>query len=462
VSGAGAVARAVARRLAATDVAPLNATLAWSEAALAAEAARIDALPDEGVLHQWPVAIKDNIVTTDLPTTCASRMLEGYRSPFNATVVDRLRAAGAMVACKSNLDEFAMGSSTEHSAFGRVLHPEDPARVPGGSSGGSAALVAVGAVVAALGSETGGSVRQPASFCGVVGVKPSYGRVSRYGLVAFGSSLDCVSVFARTVADAARVLQVIAGEDPRDATSVAAPPIPDLPSSNPLAGATIGIPREYFPADLDPGIRAACNRAMDRMRDLGARLVDVSLPHTSLAVPAYYIVAPAEAAANLARFDGARYGMRAEAAGDVRGLYRATRGRGFGPEVRRRILVGTYVLSAGYYEAYYGRAQAARRRITGDFASAFSAGVDLLFTPTTPTTAFRAGEKTADPVAMYLADVFVCPASLAGLPALSLPIGRSEGLPVGGQLIAPPFAEARMLAAAARLEAALDPVAEAR
>ena len=287
MSGAGTVARALALRLAAPDVAGLNATLAWSEAALAAEAARIDALPDKGLLHQWPVAIKDNIVTTDLPTTCGSRILEGYQSPFNATVVSRLRAAGAMVACKTNLDEFAMGSSTEHSAFGRVLHPEDPARVPGGSSGGSAALVAAGAVVAALGSETGGSVRQPASFCGVVGVKPTYGRVSRYGLVAFGSSLDCVSVFARTVADAARVLQVIAGHDPRDATSVAAPPIPDLPSPNPLAGATVGIPREYFPADLDPGIRAACDRAMDRMRDLGARLVDVSLPHTSFAVPAY-------------------------------------------------------------------------------------------------------------------------------------------------------------------------------
>ena len=462
MSGAGAVARAVAERLAAAGIARLNATLAWSEAALAAEAARIDALPANGVLHQWPVAIKDNIVTTDLPTTCGSRILEGYRSPFNATVVERLRAAGAMVACKTNLDEFAMGSSTEHSAFGRVLHPQELSRVPGGSSGGSAALVAAGAVAAALGSETGGSVRQPASFCGVVGVKPTYGRVSRYGLVAFGSSLDCVSVFGRTVAIAGQLLEVIAGQDPRDATSAAAPKLVlPLPGGS-LAGTTIGIPREYFPADLDPGIQAACKRAMDRMRDLGARLVEVSLPHTSLAVPAYYIVAPAEAAANLARFDGARYGVRAESSDDVRALYRATRGRGFGAEVRRRILVGTYVLSAGYHAAYYGRAQAARRRITGDFSSVFGAGVDLLFTPTTPTTAFKAGEKTADPVAMYLADVFVCPASLAGLPAMSLPIGRSEGLPIGGQLIAPPFAEGPMLAAAAGLEAALDPVAEAR
>ena len=462
MSGAGAVARAVGECLAAADRAGLNATLAWSQPALDAEAARVDALPEAGALHQWPVAIKDNIVTTDLPTTCGSRILEGYRSPFNATVVNRLRSAGALVACKSNLDEFAMGSSTEHSAFGRVRHPEDPDRVPGGSSGGSAALVAAGVVPAALGSETGGSVRQPASFCGVVGVKPSYGRVSRYGLVAFGSSLDCVSVFARSVASAGQLLDAIAGPDPRDATTVAAPPIA-LPLPGPtLAGTTIGVPREYFPADLDPGIRAACDRAMARMRDLGARLVEVSLPHTALAVPAYYIVAPAEAAANLARFDGARYGVRAEAAGDVRALYRATRGRGFGPEVRRRILVGTYVLSAGYHEAYYGRAQGARRRITGDFSAVFGAGVDLLFTPTTPTTAFRAGEKTADPVAMYLADVFVCPASLAGLPAMSLPIGRSDGLPVGGQLIAPPFAEGRMLAAAARLEAVLDPAAEAR
>ena len=462
MSGAGALARAVGERLAAADRAGLNATLAWSPEALEAEAARVDALPGEGPLHRWPVAIKDNIVTTDLPTTCGSRILEGYRSPFNATVVHRLRAAGAMVACKSNLDEFAMGSSTEHSAFGRVRHPEDPGRVPGGSSGGSAALVAAGVVPGALGSETGGSVRQPASFCGVVGVKPTYGRVSRYGLVAFGSSLDCVSVVGRTVAVAGRLLEVIAGPDPRDATTVAAAPMALPPPGASLAGTTIGVPREYFPADLDPGIRACCNRAMDRMRDLGATLLEVSLPHTALAVPAYYIVAPAEAAANLARFDGARYGVRAEAAGDVRALYRATRGRGFGAEVRRRILVGTYVLSAGYQEAYYGRAQAARRRITGDFSAVFEAGVDLLFTPTTPTTAFRAGEKTADPVAMYLADVFVCPASLAGLPAMSLPIGRSEGLPVGGQLIAPPFAEGRMLAAAARLEAALDPAAEAR
>ena len=421
-----------------------------------------------GPLHEVPLAIKDNIVTTEQPTTCGSRILEGYLSPYNATVIERLRAAGALVACKANLDEFAMGSSTEHSAYGRVKHPLDPDRVPGGSSGGSAALVAAGVVPAALGSETGGSVRQPASFCGIVGVKPTYGRVSRYGLVAFGSSLDCVSVFGRQVADAARVLAVMAGPDPLDATTVDRPALPlDLKVPDSLRGLTIGLPAEYYPPDLDPGIRAGCEGAITRMRELGARVVEVSLPHSGLAVPTYYIIAPAEAAANLARYDGVRYGPRLGAnghsgGGDVRTLYRTTRGKGFGPEVRRRILVGTYVLSAGYYEAYYGKAQAARAHIVADFTRAFNGGIDLLFTPTTPSPAFRAGEKTGDPVAMYLADVFVCPASLAGLPAMSLPVGRSLGLPVGGQFIAPHFEEGRMLAAAAALERHLDREAEVR
>jgi aspartyl-tRNA(Asn)/glutamyl-tRNA(Gln) amidotransferase subunit A len=457
-----AAARDTAARLAEADRRGLNATLHWSAALLEAEAARVEALPPGGALRGVPVALKDNIVTVEQPTTCGSRILEGYLSPFNATVVDRLRAAGALVAAKTNLDEFAMGSSTEHSAYGRVRHPMDPGRVPGGSSGGSAALVAAGVVPVALGSETGGSVRQPAAFCGVVGVKPGYGRVSRYGLVAFGSSLDCVSVLGRTVAEAGRVLEVISGPDPRDATTVERAPVrmPSVPAS--LAGVTVGLPREYFPADLDPGVRAACDGAVARLRDLGARLMEVSLPHTRYAVPAYYVIAPAEAAANLARFDGARYGVRHAGDGDLRSLYRASRGRGFGPEVRRRILVGTYVLSAGYADAYYHRAQAARVRIAEDFTAAFAAGADLLFTPTAPTTAFRAGEKTGDPVAMYLADIFVCPASLAGLPAMSLPVGRSEGLPVGGQLIAPPFGEAAMLAAAGALEAHLDPAAEVR
>ena len=451
-------ARDIGRRLEAAS--PLNATLAWSQTALDAEAGRVEAMPARGSLHGMPVALKDNILTTEQPTTCGSRILAGYVSPFSATAAVRLRAAGALIACKTNLDEFAMGSSTEHSAYGRVHHPLDPARVPGGSSGGSAALVAAGVVPAALGSETGGSVRQPASFCGVVGVKPTYGRVSRYGVVAFGSSLDCVSVFGRTVADAEKVLVAIAGVDPLDATTENPAPLRPLPVPASFEGKTIGLPREYFPSDLHPGVRAGCAAAIARMKELGARIVDVSLPHARYAVPTYYIIAPAEAAANLARFDGARYGARVVAEGDLRALYRATRGQGFGPEVRRRILIGTYVLSAGYHEAYYQRAQGMRARIAADFTLAFAGGVDFLFTPTTPTPAFKAGEKTEDPVAMYLADIFVCSANLAGLPAVSIPIGRFEGLPLGGQLMAPHFEEAAMLAQAATLERHLDAALE--
>ena len=457
----------LAERLRAADARGLNATLHWSEANLSAETARVAALRATGAtlpLAGMPIALKDNIVTTDAPTTCASRILEGYRSPYDATVVTRLRGAGAIIAAKTNLDEFAMGSSTEHSAFGRVQHPTHPDRVPGGSSGGSAALVAAGVVPAALGSETGGSVRQPASFCGIVGVKPTYGRVSRFGLVAFGSSLDCVSVFGRTVEDAARVLAVIAGPDAQDATTVAVPPLTIEAAPGSLRGLRIGLPAEYFPTDLDPGVRAGVDRAADALRALGAELVPISLPHTSYAVPTYYVLAPAEAASNLARFDGVRYGVRRVGeAGDLPALYRATRGEGFGAEVRRRILVGTYVLSAGYYDAYYRKAQQVRNLIAADFTRAFApGGVDLMLTPTTPTTAFRAGEKTGDPVSMYLADIFVSAVSLAGLPAMSLPGGLSEGLPVGVQLIAPAFGEARMLAVASTLEAALGAPAEVR
>ena len=454
------LAAETAARLRAAE--PLNAVLHWSEAHLEYEAARLAAGP-LGPLGGMPVAVKDNIVTLELPTTCASRILEGYVSPFEATAIKRLRAAGGMVAAKTNLDEFAMGSSTEHSAFGRVHHPMDPALVPGGSSGGSGALVAAGVVPAALGSETGGSVRQPASFCGVVGVKPSYGRVSRYGLVAFGSSLDCISVFGRTVSDAARLLSAISGEDPFDATTLAEPAMAVPQARADLKGLTIGLPKEYLPATLDAGVRAGVDRAVGVIRDLGARVVDVSLPHSPYAVPTYYVLAPAEASANLARYDGVRFGPpRADGLADVRALYQSTRGRGFGPEVRRRILIGTYVLSAGYYEAYYGKAQRMRARITDDFARVFASGVDLLFTPTTPTPAFRAGEKTDDPVQMYLADVFVCAVSLAGLPGMSIPIGRSGGLPIGGQLIAPYGADAPMLSAASALERAFDPTAEVR
>jgi len=457
----------LAGRLRAADARGLNATLHWSELNLAAEAARVAQLRTAGAtlaLDGMPIALKDNLVTTDAPTTCASRILGEYVSPYDATVVARLRAAGAIIAAKTNLDEFAMGSSTEHSAFGRVQHPTHPDRVPGGSSGGSAALVAAGVVPAALGSETGGSVRQPASFCGIVGVKPTYGRVSRYGLVAFGSSLDCVSVFGRTVNDAARVLEVIAGPDPLDATTVAAPVLTAEAAPGSLRGVRIGLPTEYFPADLDAGVRAGVDRAIDALRALGAELVPVSLPHTGYAVPTYYVLAPAEAASNLARYDGVRYGARrVGTAGDLPSLYRATRGEGFGAEVRRRILIGTYVLSAGYYDAYYRKAQQVRNLIAADFTRVFApGGVDFLLTPTTPTTAFRAGEKTADPVSMYLADIFVSAVSLAGLPAMSLPVGLSEGLPVGAQLIAPAFGESRMLAVAAAVEAALDATVEVR
>jgi aspartyl-tRNA(Asn)/glutamyl-tRNA(Gln) amidotransferase subunit A len=456
-----AVARDTGKRLA--GAATLNATLQWSQQLLDAEAARVDRMPVPGLLAGMPLALKDNIVTIEQTTTCGSRILEGYLSPYNATVVERLRGAGALIAAKTNLDEFAMGSSTEHSAFGRVKHPLDPARVPGGSSGGSAALVAAGVVPAALGSETGGSVRQPASFCGVVGIKPSYGRVSRYGLVAFGSSLDCISVFGRTVKDAARVLSVISGPDPQDATTVDRPPM-RVPSPLPdLRGVTIGLPREYFPTDLHNGVAAALRATIDRARELGAKIREVSLPNSTYAVPTYYIIAPAEAAANLARYDGVRYGLRRIGPeGDIRSLYRATRGEGFGPEVQRRILVGTYVLSAGYYDAYYRKAQLVRSLIAADFRRTFSSGVDLLLTPTTPTPAFKAGEKTEDPVAMYLADIFVCPINLAGLPAVSIPVGRTEGLPVGAQLIAPAFEEERLLAAAAALERVIPTEAEVR
>ena len=462
MSGARQAARATA--LALESAAGLNAALHWSSELLESEAQRADALPDAAgrPLYGMPVAVKDNIVTVEQPTTCASRILDGYVSPYDATVIERLRGAGAMVACKANLDEFAMGSSTEHSAFGRVQHPLDPERVPGGSSGGSAALVAAGVVPAALGSETGGSVRQPAAFCGVVGIKPTYGRVSRYGLVAFGSSLDAVAPFGRTVMDAARVLHVISGPDPRDSTTLTQPPVelPVMPRS--LEGVRVGLPREYFPADLHGGVAAAVARARAALEALGATLVDVSLPHTRYAVPTYYVVAPAEASANLARFDGVRYGLREGGDGDMRALYRATRGKGFGPEVRRRILVGTYALSAGYYDAYYVKAQRVRSLIAEDFRRVFSDGIDVLLAPTTPTPAFKAGEKTSDPVAMYLADIFVCPANLAGIPAVSLPAGRTEGLPVGVQLMAPAGQDERMLEIALALESRLDPVAEVR
>jgi aspartyl-tRNA(Asn)/glutamyl-tRNA(Gln) amidotransferase subunit A len=411
-----------------------------------------DTMPGE--LLGVPVALKDNIASLHHPTTCGSRMLRGYVSPYEATVVTRLRAAGAVPFGKTNMDEFAMGSSTENSAYGPTRNPLAPGRVPGGSSGGSAAAVAAGIVPVALGSETGGSVRQPAAFCGVVGVKPTYGRVSRFGLVAFASSLDQVGVFGATVDDAARGLRVIAGHDPLDSTSVDAP-VADYAAAagRSIEGMVIGRPREYFPETLDPRVRARCDAALARLEALGAEIRDVSLPHTPLAIPVYYIIAPAEASSNLARFDGVRYGMRLEGDG-LRGMYEATRTRGFGPEVLRRILLGTYVLSAGYYDAYYRKAQQVRSLIAEDFTGVFGSGVDLLFTPTTPTPAFALG-AISDPYEMYMSDIFTVTANLAGVPAMSQPIGRVDGLPVGGQFIAPHFEEERMFAAAFALEQAL-------
>jgi aspartyl-tRNA(Asn)/glutamyl-tRNA(Gln) amidotransferase subunit A len=434
----------------------LNAIL-WSDIAVAHnEAAALEARlsgPDVPLLAGVPIVVKDNIATVGSPTTCGSRILAEYHSPFEATAISRLRDAGAIIVGKTNLDEFAMGSSTEFSAFGRTKHPLDPRLVPGGSSGGSAAAVAAGITPAALGSETGGSVRQPAAFCGVVGVKPTYGRVSRYGLVAFASSLDQIGVFGAHVDDAAAVLQAIAGHDGLDATS-SDTPVPDYGESPPtLRGLVIGKPREYFPDQLDPRIADLCERALDRCRALGAAVREVSLPHTELAIPVYYIVAPAEASSNLARFDGVRYGLRVTDHG-LRGMYEATRSSGFGPEVTRRILLGTYVLSAGYYDAYYAKAMRARTLIATDFDDVFRAGVDVLFTPTTPSTAFAAGSRT-DPYEMYLSDIFTVTANLAGIPALSLPIGRIDGLPVGGQLLAPHFAEQRLLGVARLLEHSL-------
>jgi aspartyl-tRNA(Asn)/glutamyl-tRNA(Gln) amidotransferase subunit A len=433
----------------------LNILLHQDERAALREAARLDRhAGPPGPLHGAPIVVKDNIATISLPTSCGSKILEGYVSPFEATAVARLRAAGAIVVAKSNMDEFGMGSSTENSAFGPARNPLSPDRVPGGSSGGSAAAVAAGIVRIALGSETGGSIRQPAAFCGVVGVKPTYGRVSRYGLVAFASSLDQIGAFGRSVDDAAASLAVIAGLDPLDSTS-AAEPVPDYRAAarGGLTGVVIGRPREYFPDTLDAGVRDKCDAALDHLQALGAIVRDVSLPHTDLAIAAYYIIAPAEASSNLARFDGVRYGLRVETNG-LRGMLEATRSRGFGPEVTRRILLGTYVLSAGYYDAYYRKAQQVRGLIARDFASVFDSGVHLLFTPTTPTTAFPLGARS-EPYAMYLSDVFTCTANLAGVPAMSLPIGRAGGLPVGGQLIANHFDERQMFVAAYALERAL-------
>jgi len=403
-----------------------------------------------------PIAIKDNLCTRGIRTTCSSRMLEDFVPPYESTVTERLWRAGGVLIGKTNLDEFAMGSSTETSAFGPSRNPWNPERVPGGSSGGSAAAVAAGECWAALGSDTGGSIRQPASFCGVVGLKPTYGRVSRWGLVAFASSLDQVGPFSTSVADAAELLQVIAGADPRDATCLKAP-VPDYVAAldQPVKGLRVGIVRECFAAEgLDPAVKASVLAAAAQLQALGCELVEVSCPRFNDGIATYYVIAPSEASANLARYDGVKYGYRSEASGSLAEMTARSRAEGFGDEVQRRILIGTYALSAGYVDAYYKKAQQVRSLIRRDFERAF-ASVDVLLTPTSPSTAFRFGAHSEDPLAMYLADLLTIPANMAGLPAISVPCGfDQQGLPIGVQLITGVLQEELLLQVAHQYEQA--------
>jgi len=417
----------------------------------------IEAGHEPGPLAGVPVALKDNLNTRGMPTTCGSRMLEPYLPPYDAHAVARLRDAGAILFGKTNLDEFAMGSSTEHSAFGPSRNPYNLDCTTGGSSGGSAAAVAAGLVPLALGSDTGGSIRQPAAFCGIVGMKPTYGTVSRYGLVAFASSLDQIGPFARHVGDARLLLKAVAGHDPRDATSsVRGFQADGKKSPQSLRGVRIGLPLEYFDEGIAAEVRAAVGSAHAVLQRLGAEVVETSLPLTRYAIPAYYIVAPSEASSNLARYDGMRYGYRADGA-DSEEVFARTRGDGFGAEVKRRILLGTFALSSGYHDEYYGRAQKVRAAIRKQIEEAFEK-VDLLLTPTTPTVAFPLGEKIDDPLSMYMNDVLTVTANLAGIPALSLPCGRSkEGLPIGLQLMAPRFEEAKLLRVAQAYESETAP-----
>jgi aspartyl-tRNA(Asn)/glutamyl-tRNA(Gln) amidotransferase subunit A len=412
-----------------------------------AQAARIDDMAAKGEslpkLAGVPFGIKDVLTLEGFAATAGSKILEGYRPPYTATAVRKLADAGAVFLGKLNCDEFAMGSSNENSAYGPVHNPHDLERVPGGSSGGSAAAVAAGMAVATLGTDTGGSIRQPASFCGVVGVLPTYGRVSRYGLIAFASSLDRIGPFAATIRDAATVLGVIAGHDVMDATSSPLP-VPDYTADldRGVKGMKLGVPAEYFAEGLDQEVRAAIEAGIERLRAAGAEIRPISLPHTRYAIPTYYVIATAEASSNLARFDGVRYGLRAPQSDTLAGMYRRTRDLGFGAEVKRRILLGTYVLSHGYYDAYYKKAQQVRRLLTEDFLAAFRE-VDAILTPTAPTPAFKIGEKSDDPVAMYLADIYTVTASLAGICGVSVPCGKSRaGLPIGMQILGRHFDEA--------------------
>lgn len=414
------------------------------------QAAKIDAIADKGdplpSLGGVPMGIKDVLVTKGLRTTAGSKILQNFVPPYTSTAVARLEAAGAVVLGKMNCDEFAMGSSNENSAYRPVRNPRDTTRVPGGSSGGSAAAVAAGTAVATLGSDTGGSIRQPAAFCGVVGLMPTYGRVSRYGLIAFASSLDHVGPLTKTVKDAAILLREIAGRDPLDSTS-ADVPVPNYVQEigKPVKGLRVGVPKEYFGEGLDDQVRKSVDAAIQQLAQLGCEIVTISLPHTKYAIPTYYVIATAEASSNLARYDGVRYGYRAKNAHSLSEMYRHTRDEGFGPEVKRRIMLGTYALSAGYYDAYYLKAQKVRTLLTRDYEQAFEK-VDVIATPTTPTPAFKLGEKVEDPLAMYLNDVYTVTADLAGVPGISVPCGRSsEGLPIGLQLLGRHFDESTLL-----------------
>jgi aspartyl-tRNA(Asn)/glutamyl-tRNA(Gln) amidotransferase subunit A len=409
---------------------------------------------DGGPLRGVPLAVKDLFCTKDVPSQAGSRILEGYRPPYTATVVEKLARAGAPLLGKTNQDEFAMGSSNENSAFGPVLNPWDRTRVPGGSSGGSAAAVAAGMAPWAVGTDTGGSIRQPAALCGIVGLKPTYGACSRFGMIAFASSLDQAGPFARTVTDCALLLRHMMGRDPCDATSAQHPEEIALPARTGLEGMRLGVPEELTTGEeasgIEPGVLAAFNETLDRAAALGAEIETCHLPHAPHALSAYYVIAPAEASSNLARFDGVRYGLRVDA-DDLLSMYTATRHDGFGPEVKRRILIGTYALSSGYYDAYYGRAQRVRTKISEDFGAVFER-FDAVVTPTAPTTAFKLGEKVDDPLAMYLNDYCTVPMSLAGIPAISIPCGLSDGLPVGFQIAGPAFSENRILDIAYALE----------
>ncbi|HEV2319578.1 MAG TPA: Asp-tRNA(Asn)/Glu-tRNA(Gln) amidotransferase subunit GatA [Verrucomicrobiae bacterium] len=430
----------------------IHAFISWDPKDALAQADAADRELSEGTtrpekpLLGIPIAIKDIMAVKDQPLNCASKILGDFVSPYDATVIEKLKTAGAIVFGRCNMDEFAMGSSTENSAFGVSRNPWDVQRIPGGSSGGSAAAVAADETIAALGTDTGGSIRQPAALCGVVGLKPTYGRVSRYGVVAFASSLDQVGPLTKNVHDSATLLGILSGRDPRDSTS-APHPVPNYAQAldGNIRGLKIGLPKEYMIGGLDPEIKSAVDTAVKTLRQLGAETVEISLPHTDYAVATYYIIATAEASANLARFDGVRYGARAEAA-DVRDLYGRTRGAGFGHEVKRRVILGTYVLSSGYYDAYYVRAQKVRTLIRKDFLDAFE-NVDAIVTPTSPTTAFKIGEKADDPLQMYLSDIFTISCNLAGICGISVPCGFSKDpkLPIGLQLLGKPFGEELLL-----------------